>query len=133
MKLFRKLLKIGLGNSRGISILEVLIALFMTGVVVTAVFKLYVNQHKNWNTQGEITDMQQNARASIDELTRQIRMAGHQLPLGLKSIEAYDTNPDTIVINYSEDGCNAPIVKKMPQPSAELDCKGYDVSCFYWC
>jgi len=118
-------------NNIGMSLIEVLVALLLTGLVTTAVFKLYITQHKNWNTQGDITDMQQNARAAIDELTRQIRMAGHQLPLGIDGVVGFDTNPDTIIINFSEDGCNAPIVKKMPNPSAELDCKGYDVSCFY--
>lgn len=120
-----------LNSEQGMSLIEVLIALILTSLVMASIFRLYINQHKNWNIQTEITDMQQNARASIDELTRQIRMAGHALPLGLECIEAYNTNPDTIVINYSSDGCNAPITKKMPQPSAELDCGGYDVSCFY--
>lgn len=120
-----------LKNNRGVSLIEILVAMFLTGIITAAIFEVYINQHKNWTIQGEITDMQQNARASIDELTRQIRMAGHQLPLGLSSLEAYDTNPDTIVINYSADGCYAPIHHKMPLPSAELRCDGEDVSCFY--
>ncbi len=75
--------------------------------------------------------MQQNARAAIDELTRQIRMAGYGLPLQLDGIEAYNTNPDTIVINYADAGCDATIEHKMPNPSAELRCDGHDVSCFW--
>ena len=114
----------------GVSILETLIALFLSGVVITVIFKMYVTQHKNWTIQGEVTDMQQNARAAIDELTREIRMAGHELPLGLAAIEAYNTNPDTIVITYADGGCDAPIEHPMPQPSAELRCDGHDVSCF---
>lgn len=120
-----------LKSNKGLSILEVLIATLLTGIVLAAVFSLYINQHKNWTTQGEITEMQQNARASIDELSRQIRMAGHQLPIGLEGVEAYNTNPDTIIINYSDDGCYAPIEHSMPLPSSELRCDGHDVSCFY--
>ncbi|MCX6828429.1 MAG: prepilin-type N-terminal cleavage/methylation domain-containing protein [candidate division Zixibacteria bacterium] len=118
-------------NDRGVSLVETLVALFMTGIVATALFGVYINQHKNWMIQGDITDTQQNARAAIDELTRQIRMAGYDLPLGLNGIEAKNTNPDTIVITYSNSGCDAPISHAMPQPSAELRCDGYDVSCFY--
>ncbi|MFH2035452.1 MAG: prepilin-type N-terminal cleavage/methylation domain-containing protein [Candidatus Zixiibacteriota bacterium] len=118
-------------NCSGLSMIEILIALLISGIVIAAVFQVYIAQHKNWKIQGDITEVQQNARAAIDELTRQVRMAGHALPLGLKCVEAYNTNPDTIVVNYSADGCNAPIIKKMPQPSSELDCSGYDVSCFY--
>lgn len=120
-----------LANNKGVSMMEVLIALFLTGIITAAIFQVYINQHKNWSIQSEVTDMQQNARAAIDELTRQLRMAGHQLPLGLKSIEAYNTNPDTITINYSADGCNAPITHTMPNPSSELRCDGSDISCFY--
>ncbi len=115
---------------KGVSLIEALIALLMTGFITAAIFKVYINQHKNWTIQGDVTDMQQNARAAIDELTRQIRMAGYELPIGLPSIEASNTNPDTIVINYSNGGCYAPIEHAMPLPSSELRCDGHDISCF---
>jgi Tfp pilus assembly protein PilW len=117
-------------NDRGFSLIEVLIALFMTALVIASVFGIYINQHKNWTIQEQLTDSQQNARAAIDELTRQIRMAGYNLPEGLKAIEAFNTNPDTIVINYADQNCSAPIEHKMPTPSSELRCDGNDVSCF---
>ena len=120
-----------LKSMSGLSILELLIGLFLTGLVTAAIFEVYINQHKNWNIQEDVTDIQQNGRAAIDELSRQLRMAGHELPLGLEAIEAYNTNPDTIVIYYSNGDCEAPIEHKMPNPSAELRCDGHDISCFY--
>jgi hypothetical protein len=126
-----KEIRIKIGRDNGMSLVETLVALFMTGLVMASVFGVYINQHKNWMIQEEVTDAQQNARAVIDELTRQTRMAGYELPLGLPGIEAYNTNPDTIVINYSADGCNATIEHDMPLPSSELRCDGHDVSCFY--
>ncbi len=118
-------------NARGASLLEALIALILAGIVTTAVFNVYINQHKSWTIQEEIIDMQQNARAAIDELTRQIRMAGHGLPIQLDGIEAYNTNPDTIVINYLIGDCEVNLEHAMPNASAELRCDGHDVSCFY--
>jgi hypothetical protein len=126
----RKILK-KLKDKAGISLLEMLVALFLSGIVTAAIFELYIAQHKNWNIQDDVTNIQQNARAAIDELTRQVRMAGHELPLGIPPIEAYDTNPDTIVVNFSAGGCDAPIEHTMPLPSSELRCDGHDVSCFY--
>jgi len=126
-----KNIKLKLRSNSGTSVIEVLIALFMAGIVTAAVFEVYINQHKNWNIQEDISDVQQNGRVAVDELSRQLRMAGHELPLGINAIEAYDTNPDTIVINYSNGGCEAPIEHKMPLPSSELRCDGHDVSCFY--
>jgi type II secretory pathway pseudopilin PulG len=126
-----KKLKHKITGSAGFSLLEALVAIILAGVVITAVFKVYVNQHKSWNQQEEIIDMQQNARAAIDELTRQIRMAGLGLPLKLDGIEAYNTNPDTIILNYADGNCQVTIEHKMPNPSSELRCDGHDVSCFW--
>ncbi|UCD17258.1 MAG: hypothetical protein JSV44_12545 [Candidatus Zixiibacteriota bacterium] len=120
-----------LRSENGVSLLEALLALFLAGIVTVAIFKVYVNQHKNWSIQEQVTDMQQNARAAIDELTRQIRMAGHKIPIQLDGIQAYNTNPDTIIISYASSGCRAPIEHKMPTPSSELRCDGHDISCFY--
>jgi len=107
-----------------------MIALLILGVVTTAIFKLYITQHKNYLTQDDITTIQQNVRASIDELSRHIRMAGYDLPLGLPSIAAANTDPDTITITYLSDGCDTYLSAPMPQPSSELKC-GTDISCFY--
>lgn len=115
---------------RGTSFLEVMIALLILSVVTTAIFKLYITQHKNYLTQDDITTIQQNVRASIDELSRHIRMAGYDLPLGLPSIAAANTDPDTITITYLSDGCDTYLSAPMPQPSSELKC-GTDISCFY--
>jgi len=120
-----------LKNSHGFSILETLVALALTAIVLTVVFKVFITQHQNWSIQEQVTDMQQNARAAMDEITRQVRMAGHELPLGLPALIAYNSNPDTIVITYGDGGCDAPIEHDMPSPSSELKCDGHDVSCFY--
>lgn len=117
-------------RKEGATLLEVMIALFLGGLVTAAVFEIYVTQHKNWNIQDDVVQIQQNARAAIDELTRFTRMAGCQLPLGLDGIEAFDTNPDTIIVNFSESGCMAPIEHDMANASSTLRLDGHDLSCF---
>ncbi len=126
MKLFIEKLK----KQRGTSFLEVMIALAIMGVITTAIFKLYIASHKNYIVQEEVQFTQQNARASIDELARQIRMAGYDLPLGMDAITSANTDPDTITINYRSNNCETYLSAPMPQPSAELKC-ATDVSCFY--
>ena len=113
------------------SLVEIFLALFLTGIVTAAMFKVYINQHHAWIMQDNVIEMQQNARASIDELTRQLRMTGYGLPNGFPPFEAYDTDPDTIIVYYRSSGdCEAPIEHAMPNVSAELRCDGHDISCF---
>ena len=118
-----------LQDQKGTSFIEVMIALVIMGVVTMSVFKAYVTQHKNYMIQEDVTEIQQNVRASIDELSRNIRMAGYGLPVGLAAIEASDTDPDTIVLIYNASDCKTFLSAAMPQPSAELKV-GSDPSCF---
>ncbi len=119
-----------LQGAKGLSLIEVLIAMLMTGIITAAIFKVYINQHKNWTVQDEITDMQQNARAAIDEITRNVRMAGYALPLGLPCIKAFNTDPDTILINYSNNGDYVTLEQPMANTTDVLHCDGQDISCF---
>jgi len=116
-------------KQRGVTILETLVGLSIMGVVIGAVFQLYINQHKSYMTQYDISVIQQNARASIDMLTDHLRMAGYMLPGDLPAISASNTDPDTITINHSTAGCDTYLSEAMPMPSAELKC-GTDISCF---
>jgi len=123
-------LKLHLSNDKGSSLIEVMIALFMTGLITAAALSLYSTQHESYLVQDDVTTIQQSSRASLDEITKHIRMAGNRVPAGLPAIVAYNTNPDTIIVTYSSSDCQTWLSSKMPQPSAELKC-GSDVSCFY--
>lgn len=118
-------------SQSGMTLVELLVALVITGIIVSAGFGIYLAQHEGWIIQEQITNMQQNARASMHELETRIRMAGYGLPGGIEPIYAANTNPDSITIAYqTEFNCEATIEWSMPQPSSELRCDGHDVSCF---
>ena len=125
MKTFTGLIR----AEQGTTLVELMIALALTGIVTLAIMKTYITQHENYLVQDDVTNMQQSARACIDELTRQIRMAGHDLPLGLPAIVAANTNPDTITITYHGNDCDSHLSEAMSTTSAELKC-ATDVSCF---
>lgn len=118
-----------LTKQAGVSILEVLIALIITGIITTAIFRLYITQHKNYIVQDDITEIQQSARAAIDELSRHIRVAGNNLPNGIPPLAASNTNPDTITLTYRVDDCETVLDTTMAYPTAELACNS-SVACF---
>jgi Tfp pilus assembly protein PilE len=118
-----------LRNTRGTSFLEVMVALAITGIITMAIFKTYLTQHKQYLVQDDVAEIQQNVRASIEELARHARMAGYDLPTGMPAIVPSDTDPDTITLNYRTGDCDTYLSNPMPQPSAELKC-ATDVSCF---
>jgi Tfp pilus assembly protein PilV len=113
----------------GVTLVEALIALLLTGVVSLAIFKAYITQHQHYVAQDDITNVQQNARAGLDEMTRQIRMAGFQLPTGLNPLRVANANPDSLVAIYRSDTCQGVLSATMATAAADMICTG-SVGCF---
>lgn len=118
-------------NDRGMTIMELMITLLIGSIVTTSAVQFYVTQHHHVIQQRDVSDVQQNLRASMQEITDNVRMAGYGMPTWLDPIVASNTNPDTIQIFYM----NLPMGKvgiehDMPRPSAELRLDGHDLSAF---
>lgn len=64
------------GSGRGFTILELVVALTLTGIASTAIYKSFSAQTNVYTVQGQIVDMQQNVRAGTDLMLRELRMAG---------------------------------------------------------
>ena len=116
----------------GFTVIELLIAVLLAGLITSAAMALYLTQRKQLFVQEEVTDMQSSIRAAMGELSTKIRMVGYKLPEGMQSVIARDTNPDTIKImtnyDFQED---IQIEHSMPQPSSELRCDGHDLTGIY--
>ncbi len=122
-------MRLAIGNQKGFTLIELMVSLVIMGVITTAAYSFYLNQHKQWIVQDQIADMQQNARVSMDELVEKLRMAGYvDLPPAIGAIVAEDANPDTITIRFNSRDCFATIGKDMPLPSKPLHFD--EVECF---
>jgi len=84
-----------LQNNRGISLLEVLIAMLMTGILAAAAFQFYAKMHNSTLTQAEISDMQQSSRSSLDQICRTLKMAGYKLD---DTLPAYEINGESLYV-----------------------------------
>jgi prepilin-type N-terminal cleavage/methylation domain-containing protein len=63
-------------SSNGTTLIELLVALVISTVLVAGLYRTFVSQQKTFAVQEQVVDVQQNARAAINRLMRDIRMAG---------------------------------------------------------
>jgi type IV pilus assembly protein PilW len=63
-------------RNAGFTLVELLIAMTISGVALTAIYTSYLTQQKTYVAQTEVTAMQQNIRAGMYHLERELRMAG---------------------------------------------------------
>jgi len=65
-----------LRNRQGFTLVELMIALAVGGIVMAAVMTSFLAQHETYLAQDEVVEMQQNARIAMDMLSRDIRSIG---------------------------------------------------------
>jgi type IV pilus assembly protein PilW len=66
-----------LRKNSGVTLTELLIALALTGIVAGAIYNIFISQGKAYTIQSEVAEMQQNLRAGIFMMEREIRMVGY--------------------------------------------------------
>lgn len=100
----------------GFSLIEVMSALVILAIAMTAVFATFISQQKSFTVQSRVAEMQQNLRQAVEYMSRDIRMAGYGIPdnvtipntlipsgvTSIRSLYAIDntTGPDQIYILY---------------------------------
>ena len=78
------------GPHRGFTLIELLIAMAIMAVTVGAIYGVYISSNRSYKTQDRVVAVQQNLRASIDFMVREIRLAG--LDPQSPATDAIDTN-----------------------------------------
>ena len=63
-------------NHDGFTLTELMIAVGISGIILAAIFITFTSQQKSQFTQQLVVDMQQNTRAALFMMQREIRMAG---------------------------------------------------------
>lgn len=63
-------------KEKGLTLVELVVALAISAVLVAAVYRTFVRQNKTFTVQEQVVEMQQSARASISRMMEDLRMAG---------------------------------------------------------
>lgn len=69
-------------QDKGFTLVELLVAVFVAGIIMAGVYSAYYSQQKSYTAQEQIAEMQQNLRSAMYYMAREIRMAGCN-PLGM--------------------------------------------------
>jgi len=90
----------------GFTLIELLVAMAISGLVMTAIYTTFSFQQKSYSLQRQMVAMEQNLRASMFMLEREIRMAGCD-PYGTAGAGIVTANANTIRftmdLNYDAD------------------------------
>ncbi|MBW2482458.1 MAG: prepilin-type N-terminal cleavage/methylation domain-containing protein [Deltaproteobacteria bacterium] len=92
-----------IGSKAGFTLAELLVAMGIMAIVVTAIVSLFTSLNRVYTTQGVAAGVQQVTRAGIDIMTRKIRMAGFN-PLDVGNIGIVQADPDRIRFSFDYDG-----------------------------
>ena len=65
------------GRRGGFSLVELMVAMVISLVVLGATYSVFIGQNRTFSNQESIVEMQQNTRAAMDMMAREIGMAGY--------------------------------------------------------
>lgn len=83
-----------LSNTAGITLVEILVSLFITGLLATASFQFYSDMNGRTLTQQDLSELQHICRTTVYELKKSIRMAGYKIG----SHEPFEITGDTLLV-----------------------------------
>ncbi len=89
-------------KNQGVTLIELMVVLVILSLVMMAIYSLYFTHQRTAYTQDEVVEVQQNLRIGMENITRDIRMAGFLIP--------YNTTPVSVVND------NTGIAQPLPAP-----------------
>ena len=92
-------------KEHGFTLIEILITMAITGIISAVIFTSFQSQQKSYVVQEDVAAMQQNLRAGMDMMVREIRMAGYDPSKNANAgIVSAASNSITVTIDENGDG-----------------------------
>ncbi len=80
-------------NKRGVTLIELLVALVISAILVAGIYRTFISTQRSYTVQDQVVEMQQNVRAAINKMMREIRMVNYG------RLVSYDESSGTYVSN----------------------------------
>lgn len=101
---------------RGLTLTELVVAMAVAGILLAGGYGIFLAQQKTYAVQNQVAEMQQNARAAMNMLTRDLRMAGHGVP----DLWSVDINGNTYSSTVTADGTTVTLLGCFGPPGGYL-------------
>src|ERR1035437_7455921 len=83
---------------RGFTLVEILIALVIMMLVSSGVLAVFQYQNRNASVQRDVAEMNLMAKGMMEELSRNIRMAGGALPPGIGGLKVFGSGAERVKV-----------------------------------
>ncbi|MFC1475098.1 PilW family protein [Candidatus Zixiibacteriota bacterium] len=113
-------------NNKGFTLVEVLIAVLLSGLVLTSGYKFYSAAQSQTTIQMELSKIQNMARSSLDDIKRTLRQAGYKLT----SHDPYLINGDSMMVFFNVHNPVDTVSYFLTDPSTvngTMNIDGYDI------
>ncbi len=89
----------------GFTIIELLAGVLISAILMAGLYAVFYSQQVAFSAQEQVAEMNQNVRAALDLMTREIRLAGYKTPGStLNGIQAATSNSIQIVCDLDQNG-----------------------------
>jgi type IV pilus assembly protein PilW len=89
----------------GFTLIELLAGILISGVLLAALYYVFISQQEAFSAQEQVAEMNQNIRAALDLMTREIRLAGYKNSTStFNGIQTATPNTIRIVADLNQDG-----------------------------
>ena len=98
-------------KERGFTLIEMLISMTIGLIVLGALVSTFIIQRKVYDVQEQVTEMMQNARAAMDIMANDLRMAGYYDPTGPTTMQRADASDLTTFVGIPYDASQLQIIQ----------------------
>lgn len=104
-------------NKRGITIIELLVALVICAIAIGAIYQIFINQSKAYEVQDQVVDIQQNIRSAMEIMVRDLRMAGFDYDNSTSAVTVpnipYNVAGNSITVWYEYYQVGPPLISEI--------------------
>lgn len=88
-------------NQRGLTLVEIMVALVIGLILMAGIIELFISSKQTYTLHESISRVQENGRFAVDQLSRDLRMAGHMGCANARLMELEPSPPISIKLGAS--------------------------------